>query len=114
MDLLLLCKSWSVLEFKRRFDLHISESVSEGTMLALQDMMKDPNRKPTMEDMEELIFRANRYKHQTESASRTSDSLTTSQPAPLRPDSRESRCSRGMRRSESRESMYSRGMRRSE
>jgi len=60
-----------------------------------------------MEDMEELIFRANRYKHQTESASRMSDSLTTSQPAPLRPDSRESRCSSGMRRSESRESRYS-------
>jgi len=108
-------KSNRHLNYKTDQDLHKSKrSISEETMLALQDMMKDPNRKPTMEDMEELIFRANRFKHQTDSASRMSDSLTTSQPAPLRPDSRESRCSSGMRRSESRESMYSNKMRRSE
>merc|ERR1719167_1892516 len=79
-------KSNHRLNSKTDQDLYKSKrSISEETMLALQDMMKDPNRKPTMEDMEELIFRANRYKHQTESASRMSDSLTTSQPAPLRP-----------------------------
>ena len=37
-------------------------SISEETMAALAKMMKDPKRKPTMEEMEELLSRAKSFK----------------------------------------------------
>merc|ERR1719228_873768 len=38
------------------------KSISEETMAALAKMMKDPKRKPTMGEMEELLSRANSFK----------------------------------------------------
>merc|ERR1711936_776587 len=37
-------------------------SISEETMAALAKMMKDPKRKPTMDEMEELLNRAKSFK----------------------------------------------------
>jgi len=38
------------------------KTISEETLAALAKMMKDPKRKPTMEEMEELLSRANSFK----------------------------------------------------
>ena len=77
-------------------------SISEETMAALAKMMKDPKRKPTMDEMEELLNRAKSFKDV--STVRASEERKRDSPR-----SPERRSERSRRRSSSRDRRHSRG-----
>jgi len=77
-------------------------SISEETMAALAKMMKDPKRKPTMDEMEELLNRAKSFKD-------VSTVRATEEKKRDSPRSPERRSERSRRRSSSRDRRHSRG-----
>jgi len=77
-------------------------SISEETMAALAKMMKDPKRKPTMDEMEELLNRAKSFKE-------VSTVRATEEKRRDSPRSPERRSERSRRRSSSRDRRHSRG-----